>query len=312
MHRALATLLAAFSLALASLACSAAPLPPDAQARALDGTVLYAPPLAASELAAREKQLAAAQAAYDSHPHDADALVALGRRLAYVGRFRDAIDVFTRGIAEHPDDPRMYRHRGHRYITTRQFTLAVPDLERAAELVKGKPDEVEPDLAAAPTHPPLETLQSNIYYHLGLANYLLGRYERARVAYIECRRVSLNPDNVCSVSHWLYMTLRRMNREKEAQEVVAAIPVDMPVVEYHAYHQLCLAYADKIDIDSLYERTKRAGVDTTDFATVGYGVGNWHRYNGERDQAFAIFREVVAGKQWHAFGHIAAENEFAH
>jgi tetratricopeptide (TPR) repeat protein len=309
MNRAVVTLLAVLPLALAPLACQSA-LPPDAQARALDGTILYAPPIPAEELAKRNQQLAAAQDAYERSPQDADALVWYGRRLAYVGRFRESIDVFTKGIAEHPDDARMYRHRGHRYITTREFARAVPDLTKAAELVKGKPDEVEPDLAANATHPPLETLQSNIYYHLGLAHYLLGHWERAREAYLECRRVSLNPDNLCSVTHWLYMTLRRMDREDEANEALAQISEKMPVLEYHAYHNLCLAYAGKHDIDLLYDATKRGGVDTVDFATIGYGVGNWHRYNGERNRAFEIWREVVSGAQWHAFGHVAAEDEF--
>jgi hypothetical protein len=108
------------------------------------------------------------------------------------------------------------------------------------------------------------------------------------------------------------MTLRRMGRDKEARAVVASISSEMPVVEYHAYHNLCLAYAGKLDMDVLYDGVKKGGFNSVDFATVGYGAGNWHRYNGERDQAFAIFREVVSGAQWHAFGHIAAENEFAH
>ena len=44
-----------------------------------------------------------------------------------------------------------FRHRGHRYITMRQFDKAVADLSRAAELIEGKPDEPEP--AADPSRP---------------------------------------------------------------------------------------------------------------------------------------------------------------
>ena len=164
---------------------------------------------------------------------------------------------------------------------------------------------------AVATHPPLETLQSNIYYHLGLAHYLLGQFDAARRAYVECRRVSLNPDNICSVTHWLYMTLRRMGREDEAREAVAQITADMAVIEYHAYHKLCLAYAGKLDIDAYYGELERAGADSVDFATAGYGIGNWHLYNGDRERARAIFNAVARGAQWHAFGHIAAENELA-
>ena len=53
-----------------------------------------------------------------------------------------------------------------------------------------------------------------------------------------------------------------------------------------------------------------AGLDAV---TMGYGVGNWHFYNGQRDQAMAIFRRIVDEQpaQWAAFGYIAAEAELA-
>jgi hypothetical protein len=40
-------------------------------------------------------------------------------------------------------------------------------------------------------------------------------------------------------------------------------------------------------------------------------VGNWHFYNGRAAEAEAIFRQIVAGGQWGAFGFIAAEAELA-
>jgi tetratricopeptide (TPR) repeat protein len=55
----------------------------------------------------------------------------LGRRLAYLGRYRDAIDALTKGIAKHPTEARLYRHRGHRHITIRKFALAIADGDRA-------------------------------------------------------------------------------------------------------------------------------------------------------------------------------------
>jgi tetratricopeptide (TPR) repeat protein len=85
----------------------------------------------------REAELAAAQAKYDRDPHNEDAIIWLGRRLAYLGRFNDAIAVYTNGLAIYPDSARILRHRGHRYITIRLFNLAQDDLERAAILVQG-------------------------------------------------------------------------------------------------------------------------------------------------------------------------------
>lgn len=69
----------------------------------------------------------------------------LGRRAAYLGRFREAIAVYSEGLKKHPDSYRLYRHRGHRYITIRQFGRAIADFEKAAALAAGKPLEVEAD-----------------------------------------------------------------------------------------------------------------------------------------------------------------------
>src|SRR4029079_14854032 len=116
-------------------------------------------------------------------PSSADAAIWLGRRLAYLGRFPEAIEAFTQGIAIHPADARLYRHRGHRYITTRRFDREVADLTKASQLVAGKQDEVEPDGAPNKAGIPRSTLQSNIWYHLGLAQYLSGDFDAALASY---------------------------------------------------------------------------------------------------------------------------------
>ena len=63
--------------------------------------------------------LAAAQVAYDRAPQDRDALIWLGRRIAYTGAYQQAIDLYTRGLERHPDSPFLLRHRGHRCLSIR-------------------------------------------------------------------------------------------------------------------------------------------------------------------------------------------------
>ena len=142
------------------------------EAISLLGDTLRAFPLSAETRARYEAQLASARSAYDRTPADADSIIWLGRRLGYLGRIREAIDVYTRGIARHPENPWLYRHRGHRYITVREFDNATADFERARQLVQGKPDEIEPDGQPNPQNTPIGTLHSNIDYHLALALYL--------------------------------------------------------------------------------------------------------------------------------------------
>lgn len=262
--------------------------------------------MSAETKAKHEENLAAARAAYEAKPNDADAIIWLGRRTAYLGRYAEAIEIFGEGIRKHPKDARMYRHRGHRWITLRQFDRAIEDLSKAASLIRGKADEIEPDGLPNARNIPTSTLQSNIWYHLGLAHYLEGDFEKALNAYRECMAVSKNPDGVVSTSHWLYMTLRRLGRAKEAEAVLAPISMDMDIIENAAYHKLLLMYGGDVSPDEL-----EAGQDpnTVDGATILYGIGNWWLYSGQPERATPIFSRITQGKQWSAFGYIAAESD---
>ena len=52
-----------------------------------------------------------------------------------------AINLFTKGIEKHPNDPRFYRHRGHRYISTRQYEKAVNHLLKASNTTRCSIDD---------------------------------------------------------------------------------------------------------------------------------------------------------------------------
>ena len=213
--------------------------------------------------------------------------------------------MFTQGIAMHPGDARLYRHRGHRYITTRRFDLAIDDLKKAAQLIAGKPDEIEPDGAPNKAGIPRSTLQSNIWYHLGLAQYLTGDFTAALASYREGMKVSrVNDDMLVATSDWLYMTLRRLKRDAEARQVLEPIREQMDVIENGAYHARLLMYKGLRTPESVLNLNT---ADDMQIATQGYGVGNWYLVNGDRAKAQEMFDRVLAGKATTAFGFIAAE-----
>ena len=160
-------------------AASAVPASPPFQTVSLLGDTLRAFPLAPDVRTRYEAQLGEARRAYEHTPSNVDSIIWYARRLGYLGQLRESIEIFTRGVALFPDNPWLYRHRGHRYISVRDFPAAVRDLERAAELVKGRPDEVEPDGQSNAQNTPIGTLHSNIGYHLALAHYLLGDFPAA-------------------------------------------------------------------------------------------------------------------------------------
>jgi hypothetical protein len=281
---------------------------PRPQALSLLGEPLFAPPLSAEARRTMQAQLEEARAAYERDPDNADAVIWLGRRLAYLGEYRAAIDVFGEGMQKHPTDARFYRHRGHRYITTRQFGRAIEDLERAAELVEGQPDEIEPDGQPNRFGVPVSTLHTNIWYHLALARYLRHDFEGALPAWRRAVAASTNDDMLVAGSDWLYMTLRRLGRDEEAAVVLDRIGPDMEILENDAYHRRLLMYKGVLPPDSLMASNTD---DAVQVATYGYGLANWYLYNGESYRAETLFRRILQGGNWAAFGYIAAEAELA-
>jgi tetratricopeptide (TPR) repeat protein len=296
-------------------------LPPGVETISLLGRPLVPPAIPQSTREGHEQRLAAARAAWERTPGNPDSIIWLGRRTAYLGRYRDAIAIYTKGIELLPHEPRLYRHRGHRYLTVRQLDRAVADLEQAARLVRGKPDEVEPDGLPNARGIPTSTLQSNIRYHLGLAHYLQGDFEKALEPYREdvaAARRTKNNDMLVATSHWLYMALRRLGRERDAAAVLAPITRDLEVIENGSYHRLLLLYRGELPADSLLSDAARArlaagatGEATVEDVTIGYGVGNWHWYSGRKDEATRLWRQIAATPQWAAFGALAAEAELS-
>ena len=217
------------------------------------------------------ENLAAAKAEYQSDPGNVSNIIWLGRRLGYVQNYRDAIEVFSEGIEIHLEDARFYRHRGHRYISVREFDRAITDFKIATTLIEGTEDEIEPDGAPNPAGIPVSTLHSNIRYHLGLAYYLSGDLINALRVYEIAIAQSPNDDDRVATTHWLYMTLRLLGREKDAAAVLEPIHEDMNVIESMT----------------------------------------WHYYNGRTDAAKAGFDEIIATGGWASFGRIAAESDLA-
>lgn len=308
-------------MALGLVACASAPsaerasqrppnLPLGVQAISLLGDTLRDLPLSAATRDRYAQQLREAQAAYDHTPTNADSIVWLARRLAYLGRLRESIAIYTTGVARYPDDAWLYRHRGHRYISVREFDHAIADLERATKLVDGKADEVEPDGQPNALNVPIGTLQSNIAYHLALAYYLEGDYVRALPVYRRELAIAQNDDRRASIAYWLYISLRRLGREAEAADVIRPFGPDTKVIENLNYLRLLRMFKGELAADSVFAGASSGEMSVTD-ATSAYGVAAWQALNGHSIEAERLYRRLIAGGQWGAFGYIAAEVELA-
>ncbi len=288
----------------AATAAAPAPAASQTEVRSVSGRVLVPMELPAEERARLEANLKAAQDELAKNPDSADALIWVGRRQGYLWQYRDAIATFTKGIEKFPDDPRFYRHRGHRYITVRNFDGAVTDFNKAVSLIAGTKDEIEPDGAPNPAGQPRSTLHFNIWYHLGLAHYLEGDFPGAARAYEECMKVSDNDDSIVATSDWQWMTYMRMGDKANAAKVLERITPKMDILENASYHRRLLMYKGLATPESLLDTTN---ADDLTIATQGYGVGNYYYVMGDTQKAKDIFDKVLAGRQWAAFGYIAAE-----
>jgi tetratricopeptide (TPR) repeat protein len=253
------------------------------------------------------RDLEAAARKYAEQP-TADNAIWYARRKGYLGHYKDAVEALTIAKDKYSSEARIYRHRGHRYITLRCFDDAIRDFEKAAKLIKGKPDEVEPDGMPNARNIPTSTLQSNIWYHLGLAYYLKGDWKNALRAYKECQKVSKNNDMRVATSYWHYMTLRRMGKKKDAEKLLRQFEGDIEVIENADYLKLIQLNRDEIRAEALLSEIQ-GDAATLGHASLGYGIGNYFLYNGDREKAMTIFHKITAGTQWASFGFIAAEAE---
>lgn len=277
------------------------------QAISLLGDTLYAPPLNADAESRFKSNLQAAENDYETDSDNAEAIIWYGRRTAYLGDYKEAIDIFSEGVEKHPEDARMYRHRGHRYITLRQFDKAINDLKKAVDLIRDTEDRVEPDGLPNAQNQPQSSLHTNVWYHLGLAHYLEGNFDESAEAYRNCLEASENDDMLVATSYWLYMSLRRAGHDEQAGKVLEPIDEEMNLLENENYHSLLLVFKGIFKADKLLGDISGSDSETLDNATVGYGIGNWHFINGRNQRARQLFEQVYEGEQWNAFGYIAAE-----
>lgn len=284
----------------------------------VESAKVVAPVLSEETRKTYESKFAEAKLNYDKNSNNADALIWLGRRAAYLGNYKEAIKIFTEGIQKFPKDPRFYRHRGHRLNTIRCFDDAIKDLDKAFEIVKrnGIRDEIEPDGLPNIRNIPTSTLFTNIFYHQGLAYYMKQDFNKAAAAFMMSFNNSKSDDMRVASAHWVYISARRYalqqdkkEVEKTAQEFIEKeIKENLDIIENEDYYKLIKLYQGKIKAEDLLKEID-ADANSLSNATLGYGLGNWFLYNGEKEKAIKIFRRIKSGNQWASFGFIAAEAE---
>ena len=269
----------------------------------LFGFPLFRPALegAANESATRNLAIAQWDFAHDELGGAGGARVAsarswvwLGRRLAYAGRYADAVDVFVAGRADlaaapgaDRNDTRLWelqllRHEGHRELTLRRLDDAAATLDAAGAAARalGMPADVyEPDGAPNGQNVPTSTLASNAYYHQALAHHLRGEWAAARAAHDDAMRVaSANPDQLVASAAWAWVSavLNGDSPDAATRRYLATVPLDGSLApalyENGVYYDLCLCHAGAPGYSPTALLARYANASAISFATVGYGV----------------------------------------
>ena len=248
--------------------------------------------------------VAKTDAALNADPKNPDRLLEAAQARDRLWIYWESIPIYGRGMKEFPQDFRFPRFRGHRGISIRQFGRAVDDLEKARSLAPGSYD---------------------VAYHLGLALYLQGKFDKAAEEYARCLNQSGTGDSAelpgkakrCSelnsdtesriaLTEWLYRSLKRAKKEEEAEKLLATVAEDLELKENEAYYESLLFYKGLRNEKSLLDPSRMEG---NRLATLGYAVANYYLTDGNVRKACPLLRKIVEDPAWNAFGYIAAETE---
>jgi len=227
--------------------------------------------------------IARAESALAADPRNVDRIIALGVAQSGVRQYREAIATFTRGLGLAPNSALLYRWRGHRYLSTRQFDRAMDDLRRGASL---------------------DSTIYGIWYHLGIVRFVGRDFAGAVDAFT--RALPMAPDSAerAGATDWLWMSLSRAGRAADAHALLDRHP-DRPNAG-NGYAQRLRLYRGDVSPDSVF-----TPADTSDIqvATLSYGIGNWYLVHGDTTKARSWFARSVASGGWPAFGFIVSEVE---
>jgi tetratricopeptide (TPR) repeat protein len=265
----------------------------------LIGTPITEPAWRPATRARLEQDLEIARAVMELAPEREDSYIWLGRRLGYLARNGEAVDVFTEGLEKFPDSYKLLRFRGRHLARNRQFERAIADYRRAAGLVEGIQDSYEPDGIVNARHQYLGSYRSNIHYYLGQTSWAVGDYQATLEGMM---RAAVEPlvqhdDRRVATGFWRYLALRKLGRHEEAQIVVDAIPEGLELVENHDYYLGVRFFKGTLSEEALMPR---AGLNST------FAVAMVHLIEGRTDRAERMLRELVSGSSQ---GYWPAETE---
>lgn len=237
-----------------------------------------------------------------------DEYIELGRLYIGANRFRDAIELYSRGLEEHPESFKLRRHRGHRYINVRELDKAIVDLEEAVELIGSEHgDALEYNASGEPT----ATYEHWTWYHIGLYHYLNEEWAEAAEAYRKCVDTATSNPTRVGATDWLYNAYRKGGMHDEAAAAIAAIPADLDTNREHPYFKRVMVYKGELEPGDVIDADKPASEWNGFDITAGYGIANWYAFNGDTATGERIHRKILETPFWNAWAYVVTDREYA-
>jgi tetratricopeptide (TPR) repeat protein len=270
------------------------------QAGSLAGNALFG-------LKDKEGKIKAAIATMENDPGNAELRLAAGRLQDSYLRFLDSIFVYTEGVKQFPKDYRFLRMRGHRLISTRKFSEAVADLEKAAKMVPNSFD---------------------VAYYLGLAHYFNGDHAKSAAVLAACEdqiqkpladKKDLMGGRSCEsigadinwrvpLQYWRYLALRRAGQLAAAKTYLDGHVKGEPTVSSSKpFYDALLFFKGAKEIN---EMLAGAGEGVRDVLTRSSAAATYLFTEGERAKGCSIWARNAMDQNWDHLGVINAESEY--
>ncbi len=222
-------------------------------------------------------------------PDNAELWMEKGLKLAESALYREAGECYAHAISLDPFNGILYRHRAHRFLSQWRFEDARADFVIASRLIPENWD---------------------VWYHLGLSNFLLGDYAKAEAAYQRCLELSQAEDELIAVCDWDYMTELRLGNREKAQALLENIKEDFNPGDNTAYFRRLLMYKGILKPEEVIPEDI-SKMQCLEVVTMGFGISNYYWYNGDKEKSNQMIDMILdmgdKNDCYFAFGYLAAK-----
>lgn len=270
--------------------------------KTLTGQLLRPPAWSEKTREKLELDLEIARAVFEVAPDREDSWIWLGRRLGYLGRYAEAIDVFTEGLQKFPGSYKLHRFRGRHRARNRDFAGAIADYQDGLEKMQGHPDSFEPDGLPNSRGLTISTYRSNLHYYLGQTSFATGDYRRM-ITQLDLSAespIALDiPDHRLAVVFWQYLAHMKLGEVELAESLLRSVPAELQLIENETYHQA---------IKVLQRATPPQLAETDGDSLSRFALGMRLEFDGDRPGSNRVLGELVSDS---ALGYWPAEVELA-